>query len=695
MPEWVGQTVGKVRIDKYLARGGMAEVYLGTHLTLERPVAVKVMHGFIEESQELQTRFQREARVVASLRHPNIVQIYDFDTHDGHPYIVMEFLRGTSLAAYLRYLHEKNETLPLAQIGRLLSALASGLDYAHQQGVIHRDIKPANILLHTKSGEFSLDQPLTNNVEPIITDFGLVRIAHSTTQTSSGLISGTPAYMSPEQAQGAKMDHRTDLYSLGVVLYELLAGRVPFEADSTIAVIYKHINEPPPPVESVSPELQQVIARALAKDPNDRYQTARDLAAAFLNAAGMRSESETLHTAQIRTSKPASVPARRTSTRSPLAVGTVIAVCACLSFLALGAAGLSASFLPKLRAATASPSVMPPMDIPTEASAPIPQTGIAPAGILRFQNGVAFLDSVTISAELDIPPADKQYEAWLIDDDNEASLSIGILQNNDGKFTLTYVDPEKTNLLGKFNRMEITLESSPDDSPNSSRNVSYSTTIPEGPLMHIRHLLAGTNETPERVPVASGLTANITLINDTANAMVDAYNAGDRKSMRAHAEAIVNLIVGSEDPQNYFDWDGDGILQDPGDGYGLLINGNQGGYLDRMIYHASIAAKANGTTPAIQMHAGHVEICIQNLETWSPELRDIAIRIAQSTDEQNVDADLALAAALADKMLNGIDIDGNESINPIPGEGGALTAVQHAEYMSDMAIMPGKNQVSQ
>lgn len=674
----------------------MAEVYLGTHLTLERPVAVKVMHGFIEESQELQTRFQREARVVAGLRHPNIVQIYDFDAHDGHPYIVMEFLRGTSLAAYLRYLHEKNETLPLAQIGRLLGALASGLDYAHQQGVIHRDIKPANILLHTKSGEFSLDQPLTNNVEPIITDFGLVRIAHSTTQTSSGLISGTPAYMSPEQAQGAKMDHRTDLYSLGVVLYELLAGRVPFEADSTIAVIYKHINEPPPPIESVSPELQQVIARALAKDPDDRYQTARDLAAAFLDAAGMRSESETRFTAQIRSSKPASVSPKRPPARSPLAVGAVIAVCACLSVLALGAAGLSASFLPRLRAATASPPVIPSMDMPTEeAPAPTPQTGFTPAGVLRFQNGVAFLDSVTISAELDLTPGDKQYEAWLVDDDNESSLSIGVLQNNGGKFTLTYVDPQKTNLLGKFNRLEITLEPSPDDSPNSSRNVAYSTTISEGPLMHIRHLLAGTNETPGQVPVASGLTATVALINDASNAMVDAYNAGDKKAMRAHAETIVNLIVGSEDPQNYSDWDGNGTVEDPGDGYGLLINGGQGGYLDRMIYHASIAAKANGTTKAIQMHAGHVEICIQNLETWSPELRDVAIRIAQSTDEQNMDADLALAAALADKMLNGIDIDGDEAIAPIPGEGGALTAVQHAGYMSDMTIQPGENQVSQ
>jgi serine/threonine protein kinase len=253
----------------------MAEVYLATHLTLERPVAVKLLHSHIEEEPLLLERFNREARVVAGLRHPNIVQIFDFDAVDGHPYIVMEYLKGPTLANYLRGLHARNGRIPSHQVARLLKALTAALDYAHDQGVIHRDIKPGNIILHKKGEAIPLDQPLTNDVEAIVTDFGLVRIANAASQTASGLVSGTPAYMSPEQAQGDKTDRRTDIYSLGVVLYEMLAGRVPFEADSTLSVIYMHIHNVPPPIPGILPEVQAVLDRALAKNPDDRYQTSR------------------------------------------------------------------------------------------------------------------------------------------------------------------------------------------------------------------------------------------------------------------------------------------------------------------------------------------------------------------------------------------------------------------------------------
>src|SRR5512147_1808990 len=185
MPEWIGKTIGKVRIEKFLARGGMAEVYLGTHLTLDRPVAVKVLHSYIEEDAGLLARFQREAKVVAGLRHPNIVQIYDFDATEGHPYIVMEYLKGRTLSTYLRGLHERNERIPTHQVARLLKVLTSAIDYAHSQGMIHRDIKPGNIMLHGKTDTVQLDQPLTNDVEAVLTDFGLVRIEHAASQTAS------------------------------------------------------------------------------------------------------------------------------------------------------------------------------------------------------------------------------------------------------------------------------------------------------------------------------------------------------------------------------------------------------------------------------------------------------------------------------------------------------------------------------
>ncbi|HSG43078.1 MAG TPA: bifunctional serine/threonine-protein kinase/formylglycine-generating enzyme family protein [Anaerolineales bacterium] len=295
MSGWIGKTIGKVQIEKYLARGGMAEVYLGTHLTLDRPVAIKLLHSYIEEDPDLLVRFHREAKAVAGLRHPNIVQIYDFDTVDGHPYIVMEYLKGPPLGTYLRELHKRNERIEPHQVARLLKALTSSLDYAHEQGMIHRDIKPANILLHGKADEIPLDKPLTSDVEAVLTDFGLVRIASAASQTITGTVSGTPSYMSPEQARGDKIDHRTDIYSLGIVLYEMLAGRVPFEADSTLSIMYKQINDPPPPIPGISSTIQKVIDRALAKNPEDRHPTSRNMALDFFLALGMTAEAETIH----------------------------------------------------------------------------------------------------------------------------------------------------------------------------------------------------------------------------------------------------------------------------------------------------------------------------------------------------------------------------------------------------------------
>ncbi|HLO31078.1 MAG TPA: bifunctional serine/threonine-protein kinase/formylglycine-generating enzyme family protein [Anaerolineales bacterium] len=381
MPEWIGKTIGKVRIEKLLARGGMAEVYLGTHLTLERPVAIKLLHSHIEAEPMLLERFQREARVVAGLRHPNIVQIFDFDTIDGHPYIVMEYLKGPTLANYLRGLHARNERIPPHQVARLLKALTAAIDYAHEQGVIHRDIKPGNIMLLRKGDDIPLDEPLTNDVEAIVTDFGLVRIANAATQTASGLVSGTPAYMSPEQAQGEKIDHHTDIYSLGVVLYEMLAGRVPFEADSTLSVIYMHIHSPPPPIAGITPAVQAVLTRALAKDPDERYQTSREMAVDFFLAIGMTAQAETImevypgKAGATATSIPASTTSKKPKpVRSRLWVGAGIFSFICLGLLGAGALGLR-SFLPF---APKTPETLSPTVTDPTTAVVLPVTGDLP-----------------------------------------------------------------------------------------------------------------------------------------------------------------------------------------------------------------------------------------------------------------------------------------------------------------------------
>jgi len=695
MPEWIGHIIGKVRIEKFIARGGMAEVYLGRHLTLDRPVAVKVMHSHIEADPELLERFQREARVVASLRHSNIVQVFDFDTHEGHPYMVMEYFRGQTLSSYLKHLHETDQGLSYEQISRLLGGIASGIDYAHSQGAIHRDIKPGNIILHSRSRKFTKNTPITRSVEPILTDFGLVRIAHAKTQTESGIVSGTPTYMSPEQARGDRVDHRTDIYSLGIILYEMLAGRVPFEGDSAMAVIYQHIHEPSPPIEGLPPQLQAVIDRALAKNPDERYQTANQMAAEFNEAIGVHAEAETVRPLQSQTPRPASP----TKKQIPIWIGAAIFACACVGFLLAGAVGLSAiKLFPTREVTQANPTSTTEIDPPSteEASTDIiPDTSSSPAGVLRFQNSVATMDQITLNATLGPLPENTQYEVWMIDDAHEQSQSLGVLeQGASDQFSLTYIEPQGQNLIALYNRMEITLEPSPDDSPNSSRNVLYSGSLPPASLEHIRHLLVSTEETPGQGAMGVGLVDNVTLIKEAADAMLQAFDAGDNSRVRSNAEAIVNLIVGKEDLDFYKDWDEDSAINDPGDGYGLLINGAQAGYLDGMIHHASYSADAPGATSDIQMHATHVEICTQNLETWAPELRDLALNIVRTPDNQEVEAEIRNAVSLADQMLNGIDIDGSETVDPIPGEGGALTALTHVGYMSDMPIFSGEGQSS-
>jgi serine/threonine-protein kinase len=232
---WVGKTLGKVKIESKLARGGMAEVYLGTHINLERKVAVKILRNPSEEHSDDLERFQREARVVASLRHPNIVQVYDFDMVDNDPYLIMEYVDGPSLSAYLGRLHKDEKKLKLPHVMRMLESIASALQYAHNNKIIHRDIKPGNILLTSPTQKIKLGEPLPDDFVPVLTDFGLIRFLDAARQTTTGMTAGTPAYMSPEQAQGEATDGQTDVYSLGVVLYEMLAGKLPFDGETTMS----------------------------------------------------------------------------------------------------------------------------------------------------------------------------------------------------------------------------------------------------------------------------------------------------------------------------------------------------------------------------------------------------------------------------------------------------------------------------
>jgi serine/threonine protein kinase len=273
MASLIGRTLGKYQLTELLGRGGMAEVYKAHHPQLDRYVTIKVLHSYLAEGEDFLARFQREARAVAALRHPHIVQIHDFDVQDGTYYMVMEFIDGGTLQGRMADLAREGAYLPLAQVLGILSQVAGALDYAHKKGIIHRDIKPSNILLNTSG-------------EAYLTDFGIARMVSATQFTATGALIGTPTYMSPEQALGEELTGASDIYSLGIILFESLTGKAPFTSDTTpLAVIHKHVHEPPPKPSSLRPalagELEAVVLKTLEKAPEQRFLSAKELAQAL------------------------------------------------------------------------------------------------------------------------------------------------------------------------------------------------------------------------------------------------------------------------------------------------------------------------------------------------------------------------------------------------------------------------------
>jgi eukaryotic-like serine/threonine-protein kinase len=280
--------LGKYEFQERLGHGGMAEVWKARDTQLQRFVAIKLLHANLQADPEFVARFQREAQAIASLRHPNIVQIHDFqvslppESASPTPYMVMSYIEGQTLAGYIANNSARGKIPSPVEIVNLFTSISLAVDYAHQKGMIHRDIKPANILLDRHN--------TARNAmgEPILTDFGLAKLLGVSASTLTATQLGTPLYTSPEQAQGYPGNERSDLYSLGIVLYEIVTGVAPFRGDNPMAVLSQHLNiTPTSPVllnPNIPPALTMVIMTALAKDPNARFARATTMAAAIAEA---------------------------------------------------------------------------------------------------------------------------------------------------------------------------------------------------------------------------------------------------------------------------------------------------------------------------------------------------------------------------------------------------------------------------
>lgn len=277
---FLGTMLGSYEIVEAIGEGGMARIYKGFHADLNRYTAIKVVNWGLQEDPDATDRFRREAQAIATLRHPNIVQIFDFGKYANGYFMVMEFIDGRDLAVLLRQTKQEQTMLPPEKIIGIIKEVAAALDHAHSHGVIHRDVKPSNIMMTQKG-------------QAILTDFGLVMLSASTSQATLGSTFGTPHYIAPEQAiSSAAAVTASDIYSLGVILYEMVTNQLLFDDESPLSVALKHISDLPTPPSAINPELpravEEVVLTALAKEPADRFATAAELAealeAAWLNA---------------------------------------------------------------------------------------------------------------------------------------------------------------------------------------------------------------------------------------------------------------------------------------------------------------------------------------------------------------------------------------------------------------------------
>ena len=296
MTNLIGQQIDTYRIEAQLGAGGMGVVYRAQDASLGRRVALKIMHAQFASQPQFQRRFMQEAQAAGKLTHPSIVVIHRFDNKQGYLYIVMEYVNGLSLGAYIKQLAQRQQVMLLTETAHIIAQVADALGYAHRQGVVHRDIKPDNILIRP------LDHPEREGEPPVravVTDFGLAKLLEGGIETQSGTFMGTLPYMSPEQALAKTIDGRSDIYSLGVVLYQLATGQLPFDIKTPTEAVLKHLNEAPKPPRQIQPglpvALESVINKALAKEPADRYQTAEALASAQRRAAaGLTSDDVTV-----------------------------------------------------------------------------------------------------------------------------------------------------------------------------------------------------------------------------------------------------------------------------------------------------------------------------------------------------------------------------------------------------------------
>ena len=676
----IGKTLnnGNYEVRELIGKGGMATVYLGYQKNVDRQVAIKVLSAQASMDAEFKERFELEAKTIARLQHPHILPLYDYGAEDDILYLVMAYLSGGTLENRIA-----RGEITLADIERILREIGGAIDYAHRQGIVHRDIKPANILFDGEG-------------HALLTDFGIVKLTERSAGLTGTNVVGTPAYMSPEQAQGMEISGATDIYALGVVAFQAITGKLPFNAPSVLQLMLQVVQEPIPNledfVEDIPPQLNSVLSRAMAKDPEARYSSAQEFADAFSDAISVITKVPILNRPVRRlenvtaTEKLTSLPPKLKTMIDPN-TQTVIVQQGTNALILLGGFAIIAIALVALvvilmsnnnTANTLDVTIGDnPTPRPTDAVRVIPQRPTVPTfGRVSYTTTNRLGDTANLRVDNLQVGGEGILVAWLINTAVETPIiKLGQLQLDAlGSATLRYVDENGLLLPSQYNAMLITRERN-GEATQPSDAVRYSARLPDGILQLVTELLITSPDGVRGGSLLAGIQLEARIAAQHAGLAAGASTA---PTMHLHAEHTINILKGET-----VDYDGDGDGENPGRRIGIY------NFADKIQVLLDMVIMDEHSTNGFITNAEFIRVCLQNTRQRADQMINLELALLASDDVQAVKPQATLSSQVADELQNGLDLNENGDIEGFEGECGLAQIQIYALLLGTLDIVEG------